>query len=429
MSSPARSKGAIMTVGLSHAPVAYSLRQIQPAYAAFLCTSGSAATLNQVLTGFPLPPSQVQRREIADDPAQIGRLVHEFYDCFLWLRDQCHLEPSDIEVDPTAGRKWMSAGATMIASFLGLNMSYVEVQVRDGQPVPKTRRFVPLGNAYAQTGFLEAEKGRELFNRCDFAAAAETFGKLTPLLSGQADLFAGLAGLSYALHRWDLFEHYEHSLRAEFAPACRHLERAAYATPASSALRPFVTGVGRLADKIEEVTTAAKPTLLATADLLLNAERRLALGRYDDAIGRTYRALETVSQYYLSGFGIDAGQPDYSRLTDAQRADVVGALQPAPLPSRISLEEGWRMLRALKHPAAEAVVASNGKLQPELRGVLESRNNSILAHGWRRVRRETAQLMTEKVTALLVRVEGESAKQLMGALQIPYLPALWGRVS
>ena len=111
LSSPTRLKGAIMTVGLTDVPLTYSLRQIQPDFAALLCTPGSAATTDKVLADFPLAPSRTRRREVADDPAEIGRLIHEFYECFLWLRDQCQLAPSDIQVDPTAGRKWMSAGA------------------------------------------------------------------------------------------------------------------------------------------------------------------------------------------------------------------------------------------------------------------------------------------------------------------------------
>ena len=145
--------------------------------------------------------------------------------------------------------------------------------MRDGQPVPETVRFVALGNAYDQTGFLEAGKGRELFNRCDFVAAAETFGKLTPLLSGQPDLLTGLAKLSQLLHRWDLFQHYEHSLSAEFEEASRHLDRAAYSAADRSPLQAFVADVRRLAHGIEEVTTAAKPALVTTAGLLLNARK------------------------------------------------------------------------------------------------------------------------------------------------------------
>ena len=417
-----------MTVGLTDAPLTYSLRQIRPGFAAFLCTPGSAPTLDKVLTDSSLAPSQVQRREIADDPAQIGRLVREFYECFLWLRDQCHLAPSDIEVDPTAGRKWMSAGATMIASFLGLSMFYVEVETRDGQPVPETMRFVPLGNPYTQTGFLEAEKGRELFNRCDFAAAAETFGNLAPLLSAQADLYLGLAKLSGALHRWDLFEHYERSLSAELEEACRHLERAAYSAADRSPFQAFVAGVRRLAQGIEGVTAAAKPALVATADLLLNAQRRLTRGRYDDAIGRTYRALESLSQYYLyQNFHIDATQADYKQLSESQQGEVLECVGADPLPSKIGLEQGWRILWALKHPAAQKVlrVGKGNQLHNALAGVLENRNRSILAHGWKPVSLETAQKMTEKVRVLLIEFEGESARQVFDALQIPHLPPLW----
>ena len=42
------------------------------------------------------------------------------------------------------------------------------------------------------SGFLEAEKGRELFNRYEFAAASETFAQLRPTLSASADLYGGM---------------------------------------------------------------------------------------------------------------------------------------------------------------------------------------------------------------------------------------------
>lgn len=425
MTSRPKPKGTILTVGLTFEPVVFSLQQIQPDYAAFVCTPESAKTLDDVLSRYGINPSHIWRREVFDRPDQIGRLVHEFYAAFLWLRDQCHVAPSDIYTDPTPGRKWMSAGTTMLASFLGLNMYYTDVRFVDQKPDPSTMKFVPLGNAYEQTGFLEAEKGRDLFNRYEFSSAAQIFDRLHPRVSAQADLFAGLGKLSRVLHRWELFEHYDQSLAEQFNDAFTDLGRCAYSTLLPEGFEEFLNEARRLAAAIQEITAETKPTFLATADLVLNAERRLSQGHYDDAVARCYRALESLSQLYLSQFKLDPSRPDYNILSPAQRDKVVA--QVSLLPKEISLENGWRILFALGHPAARQIYheSNNRKLHNRFQGLLDDRNRSILAHGWRPVGAERAREWVSRLKQLLNDVEGDKARSVLAKLQPPCLPGFW----
>ncbi|MGI8782103.1 MAG: TIGR02710 family CRISPR-associated CARF protein [Acidobacteriota bacterium] len=416
-----QSRGTILTIGLTDEPVVFSLKQIQPDYAAFICTPASRKTLDKVVHG--LHQSSVWTAEVDDDPAQIGRLVQQFYAAFRWLSDKCGLKPGDIYVDPTLGRKWMSAGATMAASYLGLNMMYTDVKFVNGKPDPGTMRFVPLGNAYDQTGFLEAEKGRDLFNRSEFSAASEVFRRLHPSLSASADLYRGLALLAQGLQRWQLFEHYETSLRKDFDDALECLGRCAYSDSTPPGFVTFIEQIRILAAAIEVITIADKPALVATIDLVLNAERRIAQGRYDDAVARAYRALESLSQNYLASFGLHAGQPDYGHLTATQRSALEKYL-PA-FPEKIALENGWVILWALGHPAAKEIFhLRGGQLQNKFLGILEARNNSILAHGWGPVGQERAGGMVKRLKDLLCKIEPSSAAS-MERLRIPPLPPFW----
>jgi len=428
MSQCGAPKGVILTVGLTHEPVIFSLRQIGPAYAAFICTPESAATLDTVEREYPLPPSHVRRREVRDSPDQIGRLVDEFCSAFLWLRDECDVSPSDICTDPTPGRKWMSAGVTMIASFLGLSMFYTEVKFVNGKPDQDTMRFIRLGNAYEQTGFIEAEKGRDLFNVYNFAAAADVFGRLRPMVSARADLYSGLERLCHTLHRWELFHHYSESLREAFADALKSLHRSAYSDGLSEEWKQFVEGVESLRDAIDAVSRSQKPAIEATIDLVMNAERRISQGRHDDAMARCYRALESLSQYLLADtYGLsDTKQPNYGKLTETQRDRLRSEL--GNLPGSVGLDSGWRILHALGHPAARCVLhEEKGKLVNRFAGLLDSRNNSILAHGWTPIGEERARRMVGRLRELLACVGGAEAQKLMSRLEVPKLPSLWGR--
>ncbi len=424
--------GLILTVGMTHEPIVYSLRQLQPGFVAYLSTPGSRATLDRVHQEFSMPPSRVRMASVEDTPTSIGKLVHEFHRAYLWMRDECHIPEKQIFADPTAGRKWMSAGATMIASFLGLEMFYTDVQFSQGAPQPETMHLVQLGNAYAQTGFLEAEKGRELFNRCDYASAAAVYCRLAPALSDTNDLYRGLASLSTTLHKWDLFRHYEkESLSGDFEEAFASLERYVHSAASPTAFRHFVADMRRLAEAIGEIHRSTKPTLLATVDLVANAHRRIARGRYDDAMARLYRALESLSQFYLKTcYGIDTDDRNWSQSVDAEKLEAIETrLRRDDLQSKISLKNGWLILWELGCPAAKHVFQPGraGKLTNKFEGLLDRRNSSILAHGWMPVTKDSAERMYQKMVDLLQACEPQQAPAAFARLAVPQMPPFFAR--
>ncbi|NWF57206.1 MAG: hypothetical protein HXY45_20705, partial [Syntrophaceae bacterium] len=184
-------EGLIISVGKTWEPIVYTLRELQPNFSAFLCTPDSCQTLDQVLSQYPLPPSRHQVLQVPDDPGAIGQMVNRFYSAYRWLRQEKGLDSSRILVDPTPGRKWMSAALTMMASYLGANMAYVDVIYKDGKPDPATMKIVNLGNAYDQTGFLEIERGTQFFNAGAWENARETFSRIQSHDSCLNDLASG----------------------------------------------------------------------------------------------------------------------------------------------------------------------------------------------------------------------------------------------
>lgn len=313
----------------------------------------------------------------------------------------------------------------MIASFLGLTMVYIDAKYVSGVPDPATMRFVPLGNAYDQTGFLEAEHARELFNRFEFATATKLFSELKPTISGLSDLFHGLASLAQTLHRWELFEHYSSSLQTHFDRALTDLRRAEYSGPSSSAFSQFLEEVRRLADAVQAVSEAPKPALEAVVDLVQNGIRRIDQGRYDDAAARFYRALEATSQFYLKQRGVDTGSPDYEKLAPLQREAAECALGK-PLPDRIGLSDGWRMLQSWDEPAASLVFRiSKGTAHNTFQGLLDRRNHSIMAHDWAPIGKDQAQKMGQQMENLIKELEAGGLRELFSQFSVPHLPSFW----
>ena len=114
-------------------------------------------------------------------------------------------------------------------------------------------------------------------------------------------------------------------------------------------------------------------------DLVLNAERRAAQQRYDDAVSRIYRALELLAQIRL--------QRAYKiKTSEAAIADMPEAFRklyknPNPDSERVSLGLvlSYELLSACpEEPLGQLYWQDDKKIQ----GILKVRNNSILAHGF-----------------------------------------------
>jgi CRISPR-associated protein (TIGR02710 family) len=433
--------GLIVTVGTSSEPVVFSLNERRPDAVGFLLTNTPEcrASFASVLAQTGLTATAYREREVNDSPGAIGTLIGHFYDLHAWLRDPHGGSAEQIACDPTAGRKWMSAGLAMIASRLGLEMFYVDVRYPGGKLDPASMRSVPLGNAFEQTGFLDALHAVDLFNDALFSEAQQIFERLACSASGalRPALYTGLARLAEAFHRMDLFEHHARDLAPLFEEAARFLnqvqkERAEWNDAPLEAAR-------RLAGALPPLGLSAgdskRNVLPRCADLWANARRRCRRGRYDDSVARLYRCFEALAQAALAARGFDSTCPNEGicRLDPALRDSLKAQLPPGPW----ALDTSWRALYLLHDPWAGRVVAKvtpDGRViykasvfgrteetPGERRTGLEARNLSILAHGWRPISRATAERLLLDTERLLQELSGGGFAQAVARLAPPVL--------
>ncbi|MWR20515.1 TIGR02710 family CRISPR-associated protein, partial [Helicobacter pylori] len=119
------------------------------------------------------------------------------------------------------------------------------------------------------------------------------------------------------------------------------------------------------------------PSFELLADLLANAERRAATGRYDDALARLYRALELAVEADI-----------YARHKLVLRQPQTYPPNLADLSSRAGSLRGLKETLSLAFDLDTRTRQSNtlaqqlfGDYRQRLQGVLQRRHNSILAHG------------------------------------------------
>lgn len=422
-----------MSVGKSWEPIFYSLKEFRPKFAAFLCTPDSCQTLDKVIVEYPIPPSCYQILQVPDDPQAIGQMVIKCYSAYIWLREEKELRPEQILVDPTAGRKWMSSAITMIASYLGMNMAYVDVSFKEGKPDPLTMKIVNLGNAYDQTGFLEIERGVQFFNVGAWENARDTFQRIQSHDASLNDLASGLTILSELMKRWDLFVHYKEDLSSEFRKVLVNLQRVSFSDQSKrNVVRLLIEDIERLQRVSTRLYTEPRPNLVLTVDLFLNSERCIQKGRYDDGVARLYRSLEALAQFYLKkDYDLDTTRPSFGKM-DSNVIEKFRNYKKGQLPQKLGLEDDYLLLFSANHPVlGRAVITGfsdkSGRPKNIFHELLEKRNNSIMAHGFEPVEKDLANELLGKIESLLKKALGEEFSELKRDFVFPVIPSMFVR--
>lgn len=417
-------KGLILTVGFSEAPITFTIKD-QPT--SFVCFIGTKASIDQTLDSIVektnLKPSQYRIYEVNDSPEDIGNLTSKFNEAYHWLKERS-LDNKDIIVDPTGGKKWMSSGATMAASFLGLQMIYVDVEYIDKKPDLNSMKVVPLGNAYDQTGFIAAEQGRIAFNTGAFEMAADYFSTIRPTISHRAEFFTGLHNLAHSLARWDRFEHYQYAISNEIEDAKLVLERSIKSGGGSPNFSSFLDKLNDFSGAIKQLGGKDEVEVGFIVDIFLNAKRRFDLNLFDDCVARLYRTLEAVSQLTLEkDYSINTSKPNFTNLdTDSLRKFEEYNGGPTEY---LDLKKSFILLYFLDHKIGKILIKEGKKgLNFTLETLLNERNHSILAHGFNPVGKENAQKFLDKIRDLLDNLMGDDFNNWAQKLTFPELPKL-----
>ncbi|MEZ5581394.1 MAG: TIGR02710 family CRISPR-associated CARF protein [Candidatus Competibacteraceae bacterium] len=124
---------------------------------------------------------------------------------------------------------------------------------------------------------------------------------------------------------------------------------------------------------LTQASPAQEPARLF--DIWRNAERRAAQGRYDDAVARVYRLLEWSAQWLLrTHCGIDTAAVPADRIPEGITLTVNRKGQ-----HQAGLFVAWQLVEQLTSGPASAFAKTHLEA---MRGRVEVRNQSILAHGF-----------------------------------------------
>lgn len=141
------------------------------------------------------------------------------------------------------------------------------------------------------------------------------------------------------------------------------------------ALLPHLKGI---------VEAGPKPTFLLLQDLLANAERRAALGRFDDALARLYRALELAVEadvHERLGFSLKDPRTWPEGFPEGLRERI---LKPRGLMDLLDAAFDLDLAFGEQGTLAQRLYGEKNRLQ----ALLQRRHESILAHGTRPVGEE-----------------------------------------
>jgi CRISPR-associated protein (TIGR02710 family) len=433
----------IVSLGGSPEPIINCINSLRPDRVMFLCSAASREQVDIVLSRVHLPAFDAERDVVVLQQrlsaSQAEEVINELdqLDC-VYIRSldliqqvRADLPGCAITVDYTGGTKSMTTGLALAAIDDGsvrLSLTTHErgkaQQALSGYSAP-----VPVSMAAIQARRLCDLELPALLARYDYDAARLAVGRIRRLPDQDATTarFLGrLEDLLVVLDAWDRFDHLQ---------AVTLLDRLGERRFDDSILFPLkrVIGSRRLLDK--QVETERWPAmrghgLEAVEDLLHNAERRASQSRFDDAVGRLYRAMELTAQILLKidvkdrtdGSGIDTGDVAIERLPEAIRAAYEQKRDQCAKDGKlkIGLQDSYDLLAALEHPV--------GLRWHEQRSFLVDRlyirNNSLFAHGfasiqyqdWRSLQEAFGGFLQTAIDEALQRAAGTALAQLPNQL-------------
>ena len=420
----------VLSVGTSTDPLKQCITRLRPRRVVFVCSQDTRNLVDEirgevriedfdpgrdveVLSQGPRDVGDTSRPSASSEIDQLHSVYIRCRDLLLRLSRE---EPgSRISVDYTGGTKTMATGLGLAA----IDDGRVELMLTQGSrrsgasSITGNSAPIPVDSGSIQFRRLLADGLPVLLQRHDYAAAqASVANVLRMRLEGStARSLRQLEDLLLAFDAWDrwdldraqslLKDHAaETAIRTEFLFPLQRLIQSCHLlnTPktkqvgneAGDETHGSTAHLGSEKEKLspeEKAINAIKNRRIhgfeAVEDLLLNATRRAGQERYDDAVGRLYRALELTAQLLLL---IDHGG---IRTGDLQLELVPESLRPA-LDARRSSEKdrielgltaSFDLLADLHDPVGGEWRRRRG----EFVDALQARNHSLLAHGFRPV--------------------------------------------
>ena len=378
----------LCTVGGSHQPILKAIRSSEPDYTCFFCTGPDTETgrpgsevqiigegkVIKVIKASrddkkPSLPNIPTQADLADDSWEAKIIPADDLDgTWLMMRktiaDLVNDHPgAKFVADYTGGTKTMTAALVLAA----LESDSVKLQLVSG--ARPDLNSVESGSEQAMPASVERIRlNRDMklhlaaWDRFAYREAAAGLDGIDVAANSPDRRRLGIArALSHGLALWDDFDHAGANQKLDSYK--KHM--------AECHLRAL-----SLLTKTEQCGIRPAAQLF---DLWLNAQRRAAQGRYDDAVARVYRMLEWCAQWQLqSKKGIDTANLRTELAPVGARPGHNGEIS-------VGLWAAWQVVHEqLDGPASEFIEQHGAALE----NLLQKRNHSILAHGFKPVKED-----------------------------------------
>lgn len=388
----------IVTVGGSPQPIITSVKTLKPDRVIFICSGGKLGSHSQVTANGK--PCKIRKgREVVkemenlptclnlsnfnqeddlvlieepDDPSECYTLVSRTIRNLLKKHD-----PNDIMADYTGGTKTMSLSLGMSAMDYDIRL-YLTTSIGRGNLIGVDRGE---STELVSTSLIDIERKLEqflplFFQQYQYPAAITQLQNLLTSRQIPKDSKKRIRSLLDCCKAFDAWDKFQHIRAWDLLQSMMK----------SSAIRKSALFLKRVMSSRDEIDDDfATPGKMAShgyeivEDLVLNAERRAARGRYDDAVARIYRALELLVQIrLLSAHGIKTGNVSMDDIPEAVR-DQYENLFSQEEEIKLGLRNSYELLSSFSDDPLGQLYQKQAK---KIIGILNIRNDSILAHGF-----------------------------------------------
>jgi CRISPR-associated protein (TIGR02710 family) len=387
-------KVLILTVGTTREPLEVALSEHAPEGVVFLASQASHPVAAELLRDYG---ASFRHHTLLLEDAE--SLLEAYQKALLALRKALEWEAKAIVADLTGGTKPMAAGLTLALTGRGVVFSYVGGERRDpetGRVLSGHERLRLLEDPTARFGLREWAGFTRAWNALNLGMALSELESLLsrPLSPSEARFYRAMQGVVEGLMEWDRFRHQEALKRLS-----AHLPVALAVAEAwghGGKVR-VLKGLEALLPHLKSIVEAGeKPTFPLLQDLLANAERRAALGRFDDALARLYRALELAVEADLQerlGFTLKDPKTWPEDFPESLRERI---LKPRGLMDLLEAAFDLDLAFGQRGTLAQRLYGEKNRLQ----ALLQKRHGSILAHGTRPVEREDYERLRDFLAGL-----------------------------
>ena len=379
-------RAILISVGGSPKPIIVSLNKHQPEYICFFVSESTKdSTEKEILPNLDFQPRH-WRWIITPSPEGLSECYKEITDKLPSILQEWGINSDELVVDYTGGTKTMSVAVTLATIEGSSTYSYVGGMERSkdgvGVVVDGKEKMWFLDNPWDEIALMDQKKACILFNKARYASASEVFSKIEEKVSeNYKPFFKALKDMATGYDLWDRFKHNEARNRLY---SCRDIIKTY-----SISDRKVDSLVKALIQNIDFLDKLKDNEELKYYDLIANARRRTELeNKYDDAVARLYRAIEAMAHYRLqSSHQINSADVKEEKIPESIRAEYITKYRDdKDNKIKLGMYASYLLLEKLGDQLGESFFEFYEK---DIRGLLDIRNSSILAHGYVSVKAET----------------------------------------